>query len=227
MAGSRHILRRRSRGTRRCRSAPERCEMRTALSRARPGVARVDDPVVVDPAGQDHRQGLGVDLLLDQRPACAVSAVLVEGLAWAPAPALATIDSTPASCWGPSPRTSPTGPGEQEPRVVRPPAHAVVAGAVGGAEQHRQVRHRQLVTALIIIAPCLMMPRLLVLLADHVAGRVVQEQQRGIGRLASWMNWVAFCDSSLNSTPRALARMPTGSRAAAPSRSPATGRTAA
>ncbi|CKT48134.1 Uncharacterised protein [Mycobacterium tuberculosis] len=29
-------------------------------------------------------------------------------------------------------------------------------------------------------------------------------------RLASWMNWVAFCDSSLNSTPRALARMPSG-----------------
>ena len=29
-------------------------------------------------------------------------------------------------------------------------------------------------------------------------------------RFASWMNWVAFCDSSLNSTPRALARMPSG-----------------
>ena len=29
-------------------------------------------------------------------------------------------------------------------------------------------------------------------------------------RLASCMNWVAFCDSSENSTPRALARMPIG-----------------
>ena len=28
--------------------------------------------------------------------------------------------------------------------------------------------------------------------------------------LASWMNWVAFCASSLNSTPRALIRIPTG-----------------
>src|SRR5689334_4875237 len=31
------------------------------------GVARVDDPVVVDHSGQEHRQRLGLDLLLDSR----------------------------------------------------------------------------------------------------------------------------------------------------------------
>ena len=35
-------------------------------------------------------------------------------------------------------------------------------------------------TALIIMAPCLMMPRLLVFLADHVAGDVLNEHQRHI-----------------------------------------------
>ncbi len=36
-------------------------------------------------------------------------------------------------------------------------------------------------TALIIIEPCLIIPPLLVLLTDHVAGRVVQEQQWRVG----------------------------------------------
>ncbi len=31
------------------------------------GVARVDDAVVVEPAGQEHRQRLGLDLRLDRR----------------------------------------------------------------------------------------------------------------------------------------------------------------
>ena len=38
----------------------------------------------------------------------------------------------------------------------------------------------QLVTALIILAPSLMIPPLLVLLADHVAGDVLQEDQRRV-----------------------------------------------
>jgi len=69
----------------------------------------------------------------------------------------------------------------------------------------------ELATALIICAPCLMIPPLLVVLADHVAGGVLQEDQRGCASgWRSWMNWPAFCASGLNSTPRTLARIPTG-----------------
>ena len=39
----------------------------------------------------------------------------------------------------------------------------------------------ELETALIIIEPCLIMPAFLVLLADHVAGGVVQEQKWRVG----------------------------------------------
>ena len=55
----------------------------------------------------------------------------------------------------------------------------------------------ELVTALIILAPSLMIPRCSYVLPDHVAGGVLQEDQRRVVWLASRMNSVAFCDSSL------------------------------
>ena len=51
---------------------------------------------------------------------------------------------------------------------------------------------------------------LLVLLAHHVARGVLEEQQRHVDLVASWMNWVALLASSLNSTPRWLASTPIG-----------------
>src|SRR5258705_5943194 len=60
-------------------SHPEDAEVRRPLDRGigdggqahsqyGAGVARIDDPVVVEPAGQEHRQRLGLDLCLDRGP---------------------------------------------------------------------------------------------------------------------------------------------------------------
>ena len=64
------------------------------------GVARVDDPVVVEPGGDGERVGLGLDLRLD-RGGARPSASSSNGLPCAAADALPTIDSTPASCAAP------------------------------------------------------------------------------------------------------------------------------
>jgi hypothetical protein len=85
-----------------------------------------------------------------------------------------------------------------------------VAGAVGGAQHDGEVRDRAVRDGVDHLGAVLDDAVLLVLLADHVAGRVLQEHQRGVAELASWMNCAAFSDSSLNSTPAALASTPTG-----------------
>ena len=48
------------------------------------------------------------------------------------------------------------------------------------------------------------------LIRDQFAYLLVSTAGQPWARLASSMNWVAFCDSSLNSTPRWLASTPTG-----------------
>ncbi|SCD76864.1 hypothetical protein GA0115246_105837 [Streptomyces sp. SolWspMP-sol7th] len=69
---------------------------------------------------------------------------------------------------------------------------------------------RELATALIIMLPCLTMPPCSYSLPT-MKPVVWWRKRRGMSRwLASWMNWAAFWDSSLNRTPRALARMPIG-----------------
>ena len=65
-------------------------------------------------------------------------------------------------------------------------------------------------TALIIIEPCLIMPPSSYLRPTMYPVVLCRKRSGVSERLASWMNWVAFCDSSLNRTPRALARMPMG-----------------
>ncbi len=68
----------------------------------------------------------------------------------------------------------------------------------------------ELATALIIIDPCLIMPPSSYSLPTMYPVVLCRNRSGVFDRFASWMNWVAFCDSSLNSTPRALARMPIG-----------------
>ena len=70
---------------------------------------------------------------------------------------------------------------EQEPRLVGPAAHAVVAGAVRGPEHDGEVRHRRVGDGVDHHRAVLDDAALLVLLADHVAGGVLQEQQRRVG----------------------------------------------
>ena len=69
---------------------------------------------------------------------------------------------------------------------------------------------RELATALIINAPCLMMPACSY--AEPTMYPVVFcRNSSGVAEaLASWMNWAAFCASAEKSTPCALASTPTG-----------------
>src|SRR5262249_40427391 len=77
-----------------------------------PGVAGVDDPVVVDAPRQEQRQRLGLDLGLDQLPHLGVGGPLAapapgrrrgapRGWPWAAAEPRVTSEITPASCAGP------------------------------------------------------------------------------------------------------------------------------
>ena len=68
----------------------------------------------------------------------------------------------------------------------------------------------ELETALIIIAPCLMIPPCSYSLPTMYPVVFCRKISGVSVWLASRMNSVAFFDSSLNRTPRVLARMPTG-----------------
>ena len=72
------------------------------------------------------------------------------------------------------------GPHPHEPWPISPPAHAVVPGAVRRAHDHREVRDGAVADRVDHLGAVLDDAALLVLPADHVAGGVVQEQQRGV-----------------------------------------------
>ena len=71
-----------------------------------------------------------------------------------------------------------------DPRPVRAAAHAVVAGAVGPAADHRDVRNLGVRGRMDHLRAVLDDPALLVLGADHVAGHVVEEEQRDVDLVA-------------------------------------------
>ena len=71
-------------------------------------------------------------------------------------------------------------PGEDEARLEAAPAHAVVAGAVGAAHHQRQLRHAGVGDGVDHLRAGLDDPALLVVGADDVAGRVLQEEQRRV-----------------------------------------------
>ena len=122
-----------------------------------PGVARVDDAVVVEPGGDEEGVRLGLDLGLDRGGAGPVR-LLVERLPGGRGRRPADDRQHPGELRRAHHRELRARPGEHQPRVVGPPGHAVVARAERGRHVDRQVRDRQLVTALIIFAPSLMMP---------------------------------------------------------------------
>ena len=69
---------------------------------------------------------------------------------------------------------------------------------------------RELETALIILAPCLMIPRCSYSLPTMYPVVFCRKSRGTSIWLASWMNWVAFWASSEKRTPRWLARTPIG-----------------
>ena len=101
------------------------------------------------------------------------------------------------------------GPHEQQARLVGPAAHAVVAGPVAAADDHGELGHGAVADRVDHLGPVLGDAAVFVLLADHEAGDVLQEDQRECARaLHSSMKWVALRASALNRMPL-LARMPT------------------
>ena len=144
------------------------------------GVAGVDDAVVVEPGGDGERVGLGLDLRLDRGGAGAVG-VLVERPALRRGRRPADDRQHPRELRRPHDRELGPRPGEHQPRVVGPPGHAVVARAERARHVDREVRHRAVGDGVDHLGAVLDDPALLVLGADHVAGGVLQEDQRGVG----------------------------------------------
>ena len=145
----------------------------------RAGVARVDDPVVVQPPRQEQRQRLRLDLLLDRGPHRGGRLlVVVAPLRRGAGPADDVHDA--GELRRPHDRGLGVGPGEQEAGVVRPAAHAVVAGAVRGPDVDREVRDPAVGHRVDHLRAGLDDAALLVLGPDHVAGGVLQEQQRDV-----------------------------------------------
>ena len=75
-------------------------------------------------------------------------------------------------------------PDVREPGAVGAAAHAVVAGAVRRADDHRQVRHGRVRDRVDHLRAVLRDPALLVVRADDVAGDVVQEEKRHVNLVA-------------------------------------------
>src|SRR5437762_11762877 len=105
-----------------------------------PRVARVDDAVVPDAGRRVERVRLLLDLLLDRPPHGLVLRLVVglPGALGGPAP---DDGQHAGQLLGPHHRHAVVRPGEQEARLVRPPAHPVVAGAVGAADHDGEHRH--------------------------------------------------------------------------------------
>ena len=108
--------------------------LRLALRDLGAGVARIDDPVVVEPPGQEHRQRLGVDLRFDRGPERGVGR-LVDLLAAGLGGGAADDRQHACQLGAAHHRGFGAGPGEHEPGVVGASAHSVVPGAVGGSDQ--------------------------------------------------------------------------------------------
>ncbi len=87
------------------------------------------------------------------------------------------MESTPASWAGTHHRGARVGPGEEEAWLVGTTAHPVVARAVGRPDVDREVGDRRVGDGVDHHRPVLDDAPLLVLLADHVARRVLEEQQ--------------------------------------------------
>ena len=130
--------------------------------------------------GQHHRQRLGLDLRLDRRPHCGVG-ILVHLLAAGLGRSAADDRQHARELRAAHDRGLRARPGEQEARIVGASAHAVVTRAVGGADQQRDVRDGRVRHGVDHHRAVLDHPAFLVLLADHVAGGVVQEQQWRVG----------------------------------------------
>ena len=146
----------------------------------RAGVAWVDDPVVVDLAGHEQGVRLALDLLLDGAALGGVGC-LVERPSGRLGGLAGDDRHHPGELLRAHHRDLGVGPREQEPWTVGPPAHAVVPGPVGRAHDHREVRHRGVGHGVDHLGAVLDDAGLLVLLADHVAGGVLQEEQRRVG----------------------------------------------
>ena len=152
---------------------------RTGRCRGRSACSGVDDPVVVEACGHEEGVRLSLDLLLDGS-----AAGLVLGDVEVAAGRLGRLAphdrEHPGQLLGPHHRELRVDPGEEQPRVQGSPGHAVVAGTERGADVDREVGNGAVRDGVDHLGAVLDDPALLVGLADHVAGRVLQEDEGGV-----------------------------------------------
>ena len=109
-------------------------------------------------------------------------------------------------------------PQEHEPGVEGPAAHAVVAGPVAGAQDHRDVGHRRVRQGVDHLAAVLDDPAPLVVAAHHVPGDVLQEQQRRTGLVAQLDELGGLLGRSRRTARRCWRGCRRGTRGSGPSR---------
>src|SRR6266699_570433 len=161
---------------------PRRFDRRVERGRERerehaPGFLRRDDAVVPQPGGRVIGISLALVIVPDR---------LLEFFFLLGAPRLAPRLDIVAAHGGEHrggllpthDRNSRIGPDEQEPRRVGPPAHTVIAGAVGSPDDQGELGHLRAGDRRHHLGAVLGDAARLIFTADHEAGDVLQEQQR-------------------------------------------------
>jgi hypothetical protein len=159
---------------------PARCQRQTQAEDVA-GVGGRDQPVVPQAGGRVVRVGLGLVLSADLG---AQRCDLVVGGVVGVHAGEADVDQHGLGGVGRHGRDPAVGPREEEPRREPAPAHAVVAGAVGTADQHRVLRDGGVGDGGHHLRAVLGDARGLAVAADHVAAGVLEEQQRHPSLLA-------------------------------------------
>ena len=167
-----------------CPSTGAECTADSAIPSTRAGVARIDDAVVPQARGGEERVRLLLDLALHDARASSRRLCFVERLPGALGRLAAHDREHAGELLGAHHRDPVVRPGEEEARLVGAAAHAVVAGAVERADHDRERRHRGVRHRVDQLRAVLDDAALLVALADHEAGDVLQEQERHVDLVA-------------------------------------------
>ncbi len=192
-AGAKHMERNMLTSGSARRAPPSRCYIRktpkrgsgigafSAAEQAQPQnvarLARVDHPVVPEPRRGVEAVRLAVELL-DDRLLDGALLLLGEGAARPLDGLLAHRRQHAGRLLAAHDRDARVRPRPQEARAKAAPAHAVVAGAEAAADHHRHLRHLRAADRVHHLRAVLGDALGLVFPADHVAGDILQENQR-------------------------------------------------
>src|SRR4029077_13204838 len=149
------------------------------------GVARVDQAVVPQPGRGVKRSGFSLHAR-DNSLFHHLDPGLVDRLAFALEFLLGDDRHDLRRLLAAHDRDAVARPGEDEARIIGAAAHAVIAGPERGADVNGELRHRGVGDRLDHLRAVLDDAGALGLAADHVAGRVLQVDDRHVGLAAEW-----------------------------------------